>query len=233
MMEERINADFGQRAVVDTRTAPWVASPLPGVERRLLDRVGGEVARATSIVRYAPGSHFSAHTHERGEEFMVLDGVFSDEQGDYPAGSYVRNPPRSRHAPHSEGGCILFVKLRQFAPDDLLRVVVHTRDAVFDATGPDGVSRLPLHGHGTERVRLVRLEPGAHVARHLHPGGEEVLVLAGGYRDELGSYGVGSWVRSPPGSAHEVSSDSGALLYVKSGHLGVSVLDPPTAPSPR
>ncbi|GAL13613.1 hypothetical protein JCM19233_4618 [Vibrio astriarenae] len=51
-----------------------------------LDRVGGEVARATSIVRYKPNSAFSPHTHDGGEEFFVLEGVFSDEHGDYPQG---------------------------------------------------------------------------------------------------------------------------------------------------
>ena len=75
-----------------------------GVDRRPLDRIGEEVARATSIVRYAPGSRFSAHTHGGGEEFIVLDGVFQDEHGDYPPGTYVRNPPGTRHTPGSEPG---------------------------------------------------------------------------------------------------------------------------------
>jgi hypothetical protein len=61
----------------------------------MLDRIGDEVARATSIVRYAPASHFSPHVHDGGEEFLVLEGTFQDEHGDYPVGSYVRNPPTS------------------------------------------------------------------------------------------------------------------------------------------
>jgi anti-sigma factor ChrR (cupin superfamily) len=77
----------------------------------MLDRIGDEVVRATSIVRYAPGSHFSAHTHGGGEEFFVLNGVFQDEHGDYPVGSYVRNPPTSSHVPGSDLGCVIFVKL--------------------------------------------------------------------------------------------------------------------------
>src|SRR6059058_5957976 len=106
----RINADFTKRASVHAGAADWVQSPMAGVERRMLDRIGDEVARATSIVRYAPGSHFSPHTHDGGEEFLVLEGVFSDEHGDFPAGSYIRNPPQSRHTPGSERGCVLFVK---------------------------------------------------------------------------------------------------------------------------
>lgn len=219
-MEERINADFSRRAVVHAAQSAWLPSPLPGVDRRPLDRIGGEVARATSIVRYAPGSAFSAHTHGRGEEFLVLDGVFSDEHGDYGPGTYVRNPPGSRHTPRSERGCTIFVKLRQFDDDDGQRVVVNTADAPFAATGVPGVTRLHLHAHGEEQVDLVRLAPGTRGPAHRHPGGEEILVLEGAFRDENGSYETQSWVRSPPGSSHEMVSEGGALLYVKSGHLG-------------
>src|SRR5262245_5377064 len=68
----RINADFTKRASVHAGTSGWVQSPMPGVERRMLDRVGDEVARAMSIVRCAPGTAFSPHTHPGGEEFLVL-----------------------------------------------------------------------------------------------------------------------------------------------------------------
>src|SRR5580704_1914859 len=131
-----LNADFSRRAAVHAASLPWVPSPMAGVERRMLDRIGDEIARATSIVRYAPGSHFSPHTHGGGEEFLVLDGVFSDEHGDFPAGSYIRNPPASRHTPGSEPGCILFVKLWQFDPDDRTPVRIDTGDLHFDSS-PD------------------------------------------------------------------------------------------------
>jgi anti-sigma factor ChrR (cupin superfamily) len=106
-----LNADFSTRVVVHAARLSWSPSPIVGVERRMLDRIGDEVARATSIVRYAPNSHFSAHTHGGGEEFFVLDGVFSDEHGDFPTGSYIRNPPSSHHKPGSGPGCTIFVKL--------------------------------------------------------------------------------------------------------------------------
>ena len=117
-----LNADFTQRAVVHAGSLPWQPSPTAGVDRRMLDRIGGEVARATTIVRYAPNSRFPAHIHGGGEEFLVLDGVFQDEHGDFPAGSYVRNPPGSRHTPGSAPGCTIFVKLWQFDPDDRTEV---------------------------------------------------------------------------------------------------------------
>ena len=117
-----INADFTARALVNAGGLDWIPSPMPGVDRRLFDRIGDEVARATTIVRYAPYSRFSAHAHDGGEEFIVLDGAFQDEHGDYPTGTYVRNPPTSRHTPGAEPGCVIFVKLWQFDPDDRTHV---------------------------------------------------------------------------------------------------------------
>ena len=111
----------------------------------MLDRVGDEVARATSIVRYEPGSQFSAHTHDLGEEFFVLDGIFSDEHGDYPAGTYVRNPPGSSHTPYTVEGCTIFVKLRQFDLEDQTPVHIDTRNAPFVPGAVTGLTVRPLH----------------------------------------------------------------------------------------
>src|SRR5215510_14427675 len=121
-----LNADFTRRVAVHAAELAWTPSPIAGVERRMLDRIGGEVARATSIVRYAPRSRFSPHTHGGGEEFFVLDGVFQDEHGDFSAGSYIRNPPTSSHTPGSAAGCTIFVKLWQFDPDDRTQLRVDT-----------------------------------------------------------------------------------------------------------
>ncbi len=215
-----INADLGTRAVIDTRALPWVPSPLAGVERKMLERDGGEVARATSVVRYAAGSAFDAHEHGGGEEFFVLEGVFSDEHGDYPAGTYVRNPPNSRHRPFSREGCVLFVKLRQIAPDDGARVVVDTTKSAWEPyPGAQGLDMLMLHKHGRERVYLARWAAGASYPMHRHAGGEEVYVLSGELSDDVGTYPAGTWIRSPVGSQHAPFSKEGAVIYVKSGHL--------------
>ena len=213
------NADFNIRIVIDTQTAPWVASPEAGVERKFLDRVGDEVARATSIVRYAPGSSFVSHEHALGEEFLVLSGTFADEHGEYPAGTYVRNPPGSRHQPFSSSGCDLFVKLRQFQPDDKSRVVIDTRRADWHPGLVPGLTVLPLHEFGGEHVALVRWAPGTRFQSHTHWGGEEILVLEGVFSDELGDYPAGTWIRSPHLSRHQPFSDPGCLIYVKVGHL--------------
>lgn len=216
----RLHADLSQRAVVHAEELPWRDSPLPGVQRRMLERDGEEVARATTIVRFAPNSRFDAHTHGGGEEFLVLDGVFSDEEGDFGPGAYVRNPPGSRHTPHSAPGCTIFVKLCQMAPDDRERVRIDTTRAAWQQGPVDGASILPLYQGAAERVALVRLAPGTRLGRHGHPGGEEVLVLEGTLADELGRYPKGSWVRNPPGSEHAPFSDDGCLFYIKTGHLG-------------
>jgi anti-sigma factor ChrR (cupin superfamily) len=210
----QLRADFTQRALVLPGQEPWRPSPSPGVERRMLDRVGGEVARATSLVRYAPGSRFSEHRHDLGEEFLVLAGTFCDEHGVYPTGTYVRNPPGSSHAPYTEEGCTIFVKLRQFDPQDQERVVLHLQDHDFS-----GAPRLLLHHHGPERVCLEERRPGFDQDRD-YPGGAELLVLSGDLCDEEGYYRAGSWLRLPPGTRHELASPSGCVFYCKTGHLG-------------
>lgn len=215
-----INSDFAARAVSRPQDQAWVSSPMAGVERIMLDRIGEEVARATSIVRYAPGSYFSEHEHGGGEEFIVLDGVFSDEHADYPKGTYVRNPIGSRHTPHSEHGCTIFVKLHQFDKSDTAQKVIDTTNASFQPGVVPGLTVLGLHSHGTESAALVRWAPGTVFNTHRHWGGEEILVLEGVFQDEYGDYPRGSWLRSPHMSEHTPFSEQGCLIYVKTGHLG-------------
>jgi hypothetical protein len=193
---------------------------MAGVERRMLDRIGDEVARATSIVRYRPASHFSPHTHGGGEEFLVLDGVFQDEAGDHPAGSYVRNPPTSRHTPGSASGCTLFVKLWQFDPADRVQITLDTGNRSFEtAPGRAGVELLPLYRDGVEDVRLERWSPGAAVTLAL-PGGLELLVLTGSFTEGSENFVEQSWLRLPPGAVLDaVAGPSGCRLWAKSGHL--------------
>jgi anti-sigma factor ChrR (cupin superfamily) len=103
-------ADLQQGVVRVTTTPPWCPSPLPGGESRPLDRRGEEVARAPSVVRQAPGGRFHRHSHGGGGEFLVLSGVFQDENGRCDASDWLRNPPGSVHRPWSEAGCTIRVK---------------------------------------------------------------------------------------------------------------------------
>jgi anti-sigma factor ChrR (cupin superfamily) len=214
-----LHADLSQRAVLDTHTLAWNPSPMAGVERRLLDRRGAEVARATSIVRYAPGSRFERHSHGGGEEILVLEGTFSDEHGAYPAGTYLRNPVGSSHAPFSAPGCTLLVKLQQMHGADQQRLVIPTASGQWVPGLVRGLEVMPLHAFGSEHVALVRWAPGTQFQHHSHPGGEEILVLEGVFQDEHGNYPAGSWLRNPPGSAHRPWSTAGCTIWVKTGHL--------------
>jgi anti-sigma factor ChrR (cupin superfamily) len=221
----KLNSDFNLRVAINTAELVWVASPIPGVERKMLDRIGDEIARATSLVRYAPASSFSAHTHGGGEEYFVVEGVLNDSNGSYPAGTYVRNPIGSSHAPWAgPDGAVIFVKLHQFAAHDQAPVVVNTHTQPWFQGMVAGLSVMPLHEFGSEHVALVKWAPNTRFNPHQHWGGEEILVLEGVFRDEFGDYPAGSWLRSPHLSKHQpYTGPEGALIYVKTGHLGEMV----------
>jgi quercetin dioxygenase-like cupin family protein len=216
----RVNAEFDRPARVRFVAGDWVGSPSAGVERRMLDRIGEEVARATSLVRFAPGSSFAPHTHDGGEEYLVLEGTFQDEDGDFPVGSYVRNPPGTSHRPAAAEGAVILVKLHQFEPSD--RTPVHaTLDPgrAVPLPGRPGVSAQPLHRDSREDVRMELWAPGVEVELDL-PGGAELLVLEGGYTEGGVVMGAWDWLRLPAGARlHAEAGPEGARLWVKSGHL--------------
>lgn len=218
----KINANFNERVVINTNEMSWTPSPMPGVGRKMLDRIGEEIARATSLVRYAPNSHFSAHTHGGGEELLVLEGEFNDAAGCYPAGTYVRNPVGSSHAPWAGAeGAVIFVKLHQFDLQDAAHCVIQTREQAWYQGMVPGLKVMPLHEFGAEHVALVKWAPNTRFNPHQHWGGEEILVLEGVFCDEHGVYPAGSWLRSPHLSKHQpFTGPEGALIYVKTGHLG-------------
>ena len=213
-----LNLDFSKKVVIETASMDWVTSPMPGVWRKPLAREEAEQGHATSIVRYEPGSRFSPHDHPKGEEILVLDGVFSDETGDYPAGTYFRNPEGFRHAPFSNEGCLLLVKLHQFQADDADHVVIDTYNEPF-RPGSGNLQVLPLHEHGTEQVALVSWPAGEHFQAHTHFGGEEIYIISGELIDEYGRYPEGTWIRSPHLSRHCPFVERETLIWVKVGHL--------------
>jgi anti-sigma factor ChrR (cupin superfamily) len=213
-----LNTDFSKRVVIDTNSLQWRASPMAGVWRKPLAREEAERGHATSIVRYEAGASFREHDHPGGEEILVLEGTFSDHSGDFGAGTYFRNPIGFKHAPFSEEGCVLLVKLHQMMDSDTAHVVADTDKADFEAL-EGGIEILQLHQHGSERVAMVRWPANAPLEAHVHEGGEEVYVLSGELHDENGVYPVGSWLRLPDGSEHAPFVQEETLLWVKSGHL--------------
>lgn len=215
----QLHADPSRPAVVRGTEVDWVPSPQAGVERRMLERDGEEVARATSIVRYAPGSSFSEHVHGGGEEYLVLAGTFADGEGSYPTGTYVRNPPGSRHAPSSREGCVLLVKLRQMSPEESERLVVETADATWQPGPGTGVRRLPLFCGLGEEVELLRLDGGAEVTPEPGPGGIEIFVVEGALLLGDDVFPGWTWIREPHGLPTDLRTAEGCTLYVKRGHL--------------
>lgn len=217
-----LRADLSLLEIVDTHAMPWAPSPSPGVERKRLSLEGPtEAGRVTSIVRYAPGSRFPSHPHPDGEEILVLSGVFSDERGDHPAGTYLLNPEGYTHAPRSAAGCELFVKLRQYPGRGRTQVRIETTTATWEPYATAGVQRLALYaeaGH-PETMHILRIEAGVELPTLTLVGGEELFVLAGTLEDEHGTHRAGTWVRYPAGGRHTPRTATGCRAYVKKGHL--------------
>jgi len=211
-----VNDDFSKRVVMHGDSIDWEASPMPGVDRRRLDKVEGEHERVTTIVRYAPGSQFSSHVHGGGEEFIVLEGVFEDDYGDWPVGSYIRNPPGSKHTPGSKPGCVIFVKLWQFDPAD--RTFIHANlnklGAVAEAGRPS-VQASPLFLDEHEDVRFETWAPNATVSVDASEGAE-VFVLRGEFKEGEDALRAHSWIRVPVGSElHATTGSEGATVWIK------------------
>ncbi|RUM24331.1 cupin [Rhizobium vallis] len=231
-----LNEDLSSRTLVHAAELDWVPSPIKGVDRRMLFRIGAEKARATSIVRYAPQSRFSHHEHPGGEEFLVLDGVFQDESGDFPADTYVRNPPGSGHAPQSEGGCTILVKLWQFKAADRERIVrLPGEGRPSQARAGVASSRILFDG-SDERVMLEDWHPDAEV-EIANPKGLELLVIEGGFTETGDTLGRWSWLRLPAGQPLLAKTGGqGARVWYKSApllHEDVCLFDNPERPGEK
>jgi hypothetical protein len=215
-----LNGDLAQPVSVDGSALEWTPSPGGEVLRKRLHRVGpAESGQVTSIVRYQPGSEFPSHAHPQGEEILVLEGVFSDEHGDWPAGTYLLNPEGFEHRPFSREGCLLFVKLRQFPGMDRSHVVVDTREQDWRSSVRPGVGWKKLYAQEgySDHMRLERwLEPDA-VGQLSFPHGAELFVLQGSFRNGTFEHGTHSWLRLPPGSTLTPHGSEPCELYIKEG----------------
>lgn len=225
-MTDSLNADFTRPARADTAAMDWQASPSPTVWRKRLDLVDGEFSRVTSVVRYDPDSAFHAHGHPQGEEILVLDGIFSDEHGDYPAGTFLLNPAGFRHAPFSRDGCILFVKLCQFPGEGRAHLAINTNAAHWQKAAP-GVERMPLYRDPRfpEDIALLRLAAGSalppdFIDTRAAPHGLEIFVVSGSLERNGERYATGTWLREPRGIDDRFTATADSTLYVKRNHLG-------------
>jgi anti-sigma factor ChrR (cupin superfamily) len=220
MADETINGNLDVRVAVATAAMPWSASPSPSVWRKRVHRVGpAESGQVTSVVRYDPRSSFAAHGHPDGEEILVLEGIFTDDRGDWPAGTYLLNPEGYRHAPSSRDGCVLFVKLRQFPGLDRQQVALDTNRMSWRPGALEGIETMPLYsqpGYG-DTMALERWRGGFACDEREYAGGAEIFVLDGAFSDESGNYAAGTWIRLPQGAKHSPRTDNGCTLYLKQG----------------
>ncbi|CAM2010619.1 cupin domain-containing protein [Acanthopleuribacter pedis] len=219
MGDVNLNMDFNQQLAIETTAMAWSPSPAAGVERKRLERENAESGRATSVVRYGAGSSFPTHVHGGGEEFLVLEGVFSDENGHYPVGSYVRNPPGSSHAPFSDGGCTILVKLHQMDASDQITVVHRTTDEPWSAGEVAGHARQQLNDNPRERVSFEKLAAGTALPPIKDPNGQEFYVVSGSLRVNGGEHPAGTWLRFPPGETTRISATTATVFWHKRGHL--------------
>jgi anti-sigma factor ChrR (cupin superfamily) len=215
-----VNGDMARRVHIHTDAEPWLPSPGGAVLRKRLHLVGmPEGGEVTSLVRYPAGSEFPLHSHPDGEEILVLDGVFTDQEGDWPAGSYLLNPVGFQHAPSSKTGCLLFVKLRQYA-GVRHHISLDTKALSWQSAAP-GIELKMLYKEPdhAETMRLERWKAGSLTGPRRYPGGVEILVLKGRFNDEQGDYQCHDWLRLPAGARHCPASQTGCTLYIKEGGL--------------
>ena len=229
-----VNADLGQRAVVDTAAMPWSPSPwIPGIDRKFLDRYGnGQFVPSTSVVRFASGVRDPYHAHPHGEEYFVLSGIFTDHTGDYLPGFYVRHPMRWCHAPYVDvrnQDAVVWVKVSQIVEDGEPIIVTDTCDPSLPEWGEraclaGGIHVLPLYASARtgERVWIEVWEPETEDVVTQPSGGEEVFVISGSLAD-AGVVRPGlTWIRNPvdaEGTRWPRSTAHGCKLLMKSGHL--------------
>jgi quercetin dioxygenase-like cupin family protein len=231
-----VNSDLTQRVVIQTATLPWSPSPwIPGINRKFLDRYGnGQFVPSTSVVSFATGVRDPYHAHPHGEEFYVLEGVFTDHTGDYLPGFYVRHPIRWCHAPYVDmrnPSAVVWVKVSQIMEEGEPVIVRDTCDLEL-AEWRDGSSLagrvrvLPLHASARtgERVWIEVWEPGTRTVVPQPLGGEEVFVISGSLVENGSTHPPLTWIRNP---AHrqgtqflwQRASPQGCKLLMKSGHL--------------
>ena len=222
-----LNADFTRRAKLATAEQDWQPSPSGTVWRKPLYRQGGEFGPVTSVVRYVPGGAFRAHPHPEGEEILVLSGVFSDDSGDFPAGSWLFNPEGFSHAPRSEPGCDLLVRLRQYPGSQRRRRLVDTAAEPWRAAPVPGLSLKPLYDESgyPEYVCLLRLDAGAEVSEQRFAAGAEYFVLEGSLCDDAGEYTAGTWLRLPPAATQSLRTATGCIAYLRLSERSGSVFE--------
>ena len=237
-----LNADKKNSVLVNVDgAAATQAAGQTDVKRTMYERVGGEVARASTKVTFKPNTPFPSHVHDGGEEFVVLSGVWKDKWGNFPKYTYIRNYIGSSHEPSiGEEGCEIFVKLRQMSAkvSELEHWSVDFSRANNESVRLyQGWSKnehtdteyRELFESPYERVYAEYLEPKSVINDKIPKGGQEIFVIDGEFEDALGKHKEHSWARyGADGESRERKAGAeGALLYVKEGHRDAPEVGPP------
>ena len=223
-----LNADMSKQVIVRASQNEWQTSPSSTVRRKRFHLVGEpESGQVTSLVEYLPGATFHRHEHPDGEEILVLEGVFSDEAGDWPAGSWLLNPEGFAHAPFSEKGCLLFVKLRQYPGAAHLKLDWPTlpNQSKPTATKPVTVSELLIQGD--ESISIVSFgydevasdeEQVTREYTRQYESGVEGFVLEGEVEMNGNPLVQHDWFRLPAGASLTLASNQ-CRLYLKANNV--------------
>ena len=210
-----LNTDHSQRVVVDATAV------LQGQGAVTLESQGqGDRAQITVVAH--PSGEAWAHTGEQLCELLVLQGALLISEDSFGPQSYVRLLPGQALDLKTQTGCVLYENRRDWT---------ETEEGSFALAGDrmdwrqgmvSGLKVTSLHEGLTKHTALVRWAPDTRFNPHTHVGGEEILVLAGVFRDEHGAYPAGTWIRSPHLSHHRPFTEAeGATILVKVGHLQV------------
>ncbi|KXF82906.1 cupin domain-containing protein [Enterovibrio coralii] len=212
-----LNIDLTQAVQIQGGDVLFSPTPMAGVERMMFERCGDEVVkRATSCVRYAPESYFKSHSHPGGEEFIVLSGTFSDQNGDFSEGWYVRNPVGSSHRPFTDEGCEIFVKLSQLPPEEEATFALNTNEQLWMPVSQHE-SRLILWQSSKEETSLHQYKAGFERQEAEEDALNEFFIISGTLTVNGQGYPTRSWLRFPPHTPLAISTDEGAKVYRKKG----------------
>jgi len=229
-----LHSDKSKAELVRTSEVEWKAtSQAGGVYRKMIERQGTEkVARATTIVKFSPNQSFPRHVHDGGEEFLVLDGVWKDDYGDFPKYSYIRNYIGSGHTPSiGEEGCVILVKLRQMSllskgEPEHKNWGELTPDQVSNKgrAEEDGTKQVSLFSSPFESTSVLLLPKGSSLKVKVPKHGAEIFVVDGTFTSELGTHNQWSWCRVPneedEAKFFEINTlDDDVYVWMKEGHL--------------
>lgn len=204
-----MNSDYEKKVFIDTNDLSWENQEQRGVYKKILSCKESE---ETSLIKFEPDTTLNSKGKINSVEIFVLEGVYTNQFGDFEKGTYMYLPQEDEGKVQSKTGCVIFRKTNHF--DDAQDIIVDTTSTQWQP-GQGNLQVMPLGSQGA----LVKWPKDERFVPHRHWGGEEIFVLDGIFMDEHGKYPKGSWVRSPHMSEHYPFVEEETIIFVKTGHL--------------